>query len=219
MKKLTLFLLLMSYAGASHALERRVTDGPFIGFVTGGDTQGEEFTWGWQGAYDFYRWLTMEISYSRHADQLDPRRLTALGLPPGSSVDLEFNNIALSGRWHLYHGNYHSIYFGAGGNYYLINEDAQDTNKAIARAGSNSVFSDFSADFHAAWGYHASIGLELSLHKHWEVFAEYRHNAVTIDSDYQLVRTAANGNLVTTTVNDQVRYDHNAIRLGVNYRF
>ena len=39
------------------------------------------------------------------------------------------------------------------------------------------------------------------------------------DADYQLIRTASDGNLVTTTINDEVSYDHDVVRLGVNYRF
>jgi opacity protein-like surface antigen len=218
MKKL-LLIFFGCLACNGFALERRVTDGPHFGFVTGGDTQGEEFVWGWQGAYDFSKVLTAELSYSRHSDAFPAAQIRRLGLPPGSGVEFESNAIALSGRWHIFSGNYHSFYLGAGGSYHLLNEDAKEVNRAIAANGGNSIFSDFSAEIHKGFGYHAAVGAELSLHENWELFAEYRYVAFDTDVDFRLIRTAANGSLVTTEVDDVLSYDHELIRIGVNYRF
>ena len=224
MKKHSLLLIGMAMVTLSSVnntfgLERRITDGPHIGFVTGGDTQSEEFAWGWQGAYDFYRWLTLEASYTRHEGEFPQEQIRRLGLPPGAGVDLGVNNIALSARWHVSHGDYHSFYLGAGGNFYLFNEDGTPGNRAIASSGADSIFSDFSTEVHAGIGYHAAVGVEISLHEHWELFAEYRLNVVEADVDHKLVRRASSGALLTTEINDTLSYDHNAVRLGVNYRF
>lgn len=210
---------LVLLAGTSQALERRITDGLHIAPVTSGDIQDDTIAFGWQGAYDFSRWLTTEISYSYFEDSLPLSILDSILLPAGSGVDTHVHEVAVTGRIHIWHNEVATLYAGAGINMLFINEDAEGVNRAIVANRASSPISGFSVDIKKDLGYHGAIGGEISLHKHWEIFAEWRYVLQEAETDFDLVSPAANGQTATRKIDRDIGFNHQMVRFGVNYRF
>jgi hypothetical protein len=219
MKKSVFISALFLITCSSHALERRITDGLHIAPVTSGDIQDDTIAFGWQGAYDFSRWLTTELSYSYYEDSLPQETLDSILLPVGSRVDTDVHEVDLTGRIHLLHNEVASLYAGAGINMLFINEDAEGVNKAIAANRGSSPISDFSVDVKKDIGFHTVIGGEISLNNHWEIFAEWRYVLQTLETDFRLVSPAGNGQTSTREIDRDVGFDHQMVRFGANYRF
>lgn len=201
-------------------------DGPHFAYPTGGDVRNERAGYGWQVAYEWNHYVSMEASITRQKDKIDDMPLwPALS---DSEFDLEIINIAVSGRLSYPLGPL-TPYLGGGLGYYYMRTDTKGINQTL-RENPGTLPPGVSelrigADMDNTFGYHVAAGLELLLTPSWEVFAEYRR--VFLDSDITVRRTESRPTPGATLAFERMQtqqtetfpYDHGLIRVGVNYRF
>ena len=201
-------------------------DGPHFAYPYGGDVRHERAGFGWQVAYEWTEYLSVEASISRYKDKLDDLNLVT---PPfNAELDLETIAIGVSGRVGYPVGRF-TPYLGGGLGYYYMRTDNDRINQSIRDnpaalpAGVSEL--RISADMDNTFGYHVALGLEWLITSKWEVFAEYRR--VFLESDLTVRRTearrTASGPLAVsrseTRETETFPYDHGLFRVGVNYRF
>lgn len=202
-------------------------DGPHVGVPLGGDVNEEEVAFGWQVAYEYNDYLSVDVSVSRQTDELDASDVGVPLFPDRAVVDLELYNVVLSGR-----GAYPLlpswfVYAGAGVGYYWFVEDSETVRVALTAdpvtGGGGGTVSEISTELDDDFGWHLAVGSELLLGEHWEIFIEYRFVYLETDSESRTIESRPTGDTVlrsvTSTRSDDFEYNHGLLRLGINYRF
>ena len=210
MKYLTAFFVLAA-CGCVVASAQTWKDGPFGGYVFGGDVDQAGFAFGYQVGYEANRAFSLEFSGSWHEDKsarLAPRLPT---VADGTSIDLDLISLVLTGRLAGHPTRSVTAYLGGGFGYYVLDFDSRDIREAAAPG---VGFID--ADAGDSFGIHYALGAEVLLTSHWDVFAEFRH--VFLEPKVE-VTFAPDRDTPPTSSEDDFSYDHMLIRLGVNYRF
>ncbi len=205
----------------------RLKDGPHYAHTSGGDVRDEQAGFGWQVAYAFQDWLSMEASITRQTDKLDD--LGAIEPPFLDEFDLQIYALAVSGRLNQRWKRL-NVYAGGGLGYYFMKTDSGDARRSVAQnpgalpPGVTGL--NVGVDLDNTFAYHAAIGFEVLLTEKWEMFAEYRR--VYLDTDLTIRRTetrsgrgpgALEFRQDTTETQTAFDYEHGLIRVGVNYRF
>jgi opacity protein-like surface antigen len=196
----------------------RFTDGPSAAWLTGGDFEEDRFAYGWQAGYDVIPWASLELAYLYFEDEISPATLSPLGLPAGSKVNLDNHTFGLSARLHFLRRETWSLYAGGGVTYTVFSEEDAPVNAAIARTGSRDP-SDASFRVRDSFTPHLLAGAEVSLSRHWEVFAEVRPAFGEHELETRIITTAPDGTRAARSLTADLPYAHTALRLGVNYRF
>ncbi len=229
MKKSFLILivsvLLTGAVCAQDTLNRPFKDGPHLAYPTGGDVHTERMGFGWQVAYQWYPYLSIEASASRYTDKLGD--LNVLPDPLDPEFDQEIWNVVLSARLSYSFGAF-TPYLGGGAGYYRMRTRNSGVNRTIRERpealppGVSEL--RLSADMDNAFAYHVAGGIEWKITSKWEIFAEYRR--VFLDTDLTIrrleIRPAEGPIEVQRTETRETRnfsYDHGLLRAGVNYRF
>lgn len=189
-------------------------DGPFVGYVQGGDVIDEDVAFGWQGAYEYNRHLSVEGAFSWQQDE-DSRFSSSQAELGDTPLDVQLLGFSLTGRIGTRPSENLYLYTGGGFTYYEIDGDTERIRIAEDAAGASPA-GLFEVDFDKEWGGHFVLGLEVVLTRHWEVFAEYRH--LYLRPNVQ-VRFAPDRNSPTTSFEEDYAYDHSMLRFGINYRF
>ena len=187
-------------------------DGPAAAYVFGGDVESDGFGFGYQATYEHNRNLSVEFSGLWHDDESDAIAAalpTVVAAPP---IDLEVIALALTGRVSVQPTPSLLAYAGGGVGYYIIKANNQDVRQSLSGTG----YGHASVDGDKEFGGHFSLGCELVLTRHWEIFAEYRQ--AFVDSGYT-VRYAPDRDSPVDDRRDDFSYDHSLIRIGLNYRF
>jgi len=212
---------------AGSASADTLKDGPHLGWVQGGDVRNEDIAVGWQGTYEFSDYFSLDMTYTRHEDELSREELNYPGFPSDSRLDLEFNVVALTGRASFSPLRRLWLYGGAGVGYYFINEEAEGVRESLAATpvpgpGGGTV-TEFNINIDKDFGFHLALGFELLLSDKWEIFAEYRWVDFSTDADVTAVETVPAEDIgkskLTYNANETFDYDYGLARFGINYRF
>lgn len=221
MKLLPLLLasctLTAAVPASAYEWKARFTDGPAVGWLTGGDLREDILAYGWQGGFDVSPLLSLELAYTYWEDDLRSGDLAALGLPSGAKLNLDNHSLALSARLHFLQRETWSAYAGGGVSYFIANEEDQRINEALAAQGGSLVGTDI--EVNSDFALHALAGAEYSLSRHWEIFGEARVVFADYDLDARLISRDGNGQLFSSDLSQAFPYDHTLLRVGVNYRF
>lgn len=198
MKCLALAALLIATTASATAWK----DGPFVGYHFAGDVEDPGLVLGWQAAYEFNPYSSVELLGSWHED---------------STVDgLSFDvwSVALTGRVGFMPHRSTRVYGGAGFGYYVLHADNEQVRRETVDQATGSV--EFvEVQFDKDFGGHAAAGAEVRLSERWELFGELRYVFLETEARYSV---AADGSDTMTTRED-FPYNFAVLRLGLNYRF
>ena len=202
-------------------------DGPHAGFSFGGDVRSEDFAWGWQAAYEYSDWLSMEASITAQNDELE-QSINDVVIPQPFGLELDVYALAFSARAGIRPWSRLHLYALAGAGYYIMKTDAEEARVIIAGAEpapSGVRLSGLTVDVENSFGLHAGAGLEIRLSERWEIFAEFRQVFLEADADLKITEEWPSGvpnnprMMQTRMVDDKLPYDHSLVRAGVSYRF
>lgn len=215
------------FAGNLYAqAEGSFKDGPQYVYPMMGDVHDGQAGFGWQVAYQWTTYFSLEASVHRHKDRIGSS--AQLPAPVSLPLDLEVVPVVLSARAGFPAGPF-SFYAGGGLGWYYLRADAGDINRALREdpalrpTGVSDVRIGTTVDNRFAP--HVAIGVECVLHKNWEIMAEYR--LTFLDSTVYYDRTEQRptpGELLafeqsTTRTEERLDYRHGLLRIGLNYRF
>ena len=202
-------------------------DGPHVGFATGADVKNEDFAFGYQAAYEFNDYASLEFSLTRQNDEIQDT-IGLLTLPHEFNIGLELYALALTGRLGFSPLEHLKLYAGAGIGFYITQTSGEEVREIASTRGSDEFpqtqLYNLNVDRENAFGYHAGAGLEIVLSDHWEIFAEFRYVALEFDADLEITEqfrrdVFAAPEWETEIIPDTLDYDHMLARAGVNYRF
>lgn len=203
-------------------------DGPHFGLPVGGDVKEEKLAVGWQAAYEFNDYASLEVSLTHMEQDLSLPEIGTGPSPGGGVVELETWAVpVLTARLGKLVGERAYVYAGVGIGLYFFTEDAQnvrrvlyDTQPTGPRGGTVTTIG---VNVQDNWGAHAAVGCEFHLWDAWELFAEYRHVYFETDSDLRITEYLPDQpfgkRYATTKQSGTYDYDHGLLRVGVNYRF
>ncbi|MBU0678360.1 MAG: porin family protein [Verrucomicrobia bacterium] len=223
MKKI--LLLISLFIVASNAFAGTYKDGPHIGKVLGGDPEEESTIYGWQVAYEFDNEIvSLELVGAKQEDKLGTP-----GLLPGkfaADIDIWALSFTMAVRaGYTFFDRVH-LYGSVGYAYYDFHADADAARRVAQAAGSGSATYNAGAKLHDVWGTVLAAGMEIKLSDSWELIAEYRSVSLDTEMDFDLTETnpaPAGFGMATfdtqTTYTENVPYDHDTFRVGVNFRF
>lgn len=189
-------------------------DGPFVGYVQGGDVVDEDVAFGWQGVYEHDEHLSVEGAFSWQQDE-DIRFSSSQPEVGDTPLDLQLLGFSLTGRIGSRPRENLHLYIGGGFTYYEIDGNTERIRVAADAAGTPPA-GFFAVDFDKEWGGHFVLGLEVVLTRHWEVFAEYRQLYLQPSAQ---VRFAPDRDSPTISRYQKYSYDHSMLRFGLSYRF
>lgn len=186
---------------ASAQEESRFRAGAHGAYSMGGDIEESNAGYGLQAEYDFTKYVGLELSVSRFADEFSD---------DGVSVDQDLTTIGLSVVARVPLIQALSGFLLAGADYNITDMDV-----SLDPAAFGGLAMEGDADIDDEVGFHAGAGLALALPKNWELFAEYRYTVLDLSGD---VSVSAQGVTATEEV-DEGDYNFGLLKLGANYRF